>query len=529
MEIGQFAESGKTLRTGEGLHRLRSGARWATLRQTTLTIASIAGFVAGVAATSAALAGFADAGVVFDSSRQVVVSVSPSGFAWRDGIRAGQRIITFTTALESAGWRLETTDGARTVVSTEGIADEGLRDSLPIALVGLAAGALGVLFRNTHRHWVAPATCLALLASSIPLALQGNPDLATLSLGGAVLVPTIWLIAQLPTNASARGTLVLAATTVVIAWAAGTMAGLPGFEGLEGIRAPFATGATLLVFADRLVLPVMSRDPIPLHRPRVFDALAVGILTGGALASVYFLAISPIAVGILIVLILVALPPVRRWTSSRLKIALFTDIREQAAIEAAEEERARMARELHDVPLQHLSGIIRRLELRPEAQAESDELRVVASQLRTVATDLRPPVLDDLGLPAALSFLAEETSREGIDVVADIDDKTGLELIRRPPPDVELAIFRIAQEAVGNALQHAKAAHVSIAGRIAPDEISLVIRDDGIGLRPEVARAAGRRGRLGLASMKRRAQAIEAELNVAGTKAGTSVRIAWHR
>jgi len=467
--------------------------------------------------------------VVFDSARQTVASVSPTGFAWRDGIRPGQRIVSFSTALETNGWRLETVDEGRRVVSTEKVADQGLRDSLPIGLAGLLAGALGVLFRNTHRQWVAPATCLALLVSSVPLALQGTADLSILSLGGAVLVPAVWLIWRLPTNTARRWVLLVSATALVAAWALGVLVGVPAFTGLDGIRGSLATAATLLVVGDRVVVPVMSRDPIPLHRPRLLDTLVVGVLGGGALAMVYLLAISPIVVGVVAVIVLVALPPFRRWTSSRLKVALFADIREQAAIAAAEEERARMARELHDVPLQHLSGIIRRLELRPDAQAESDDLRVVADQLRTVATDLRPPVLDDLGLPAALAFLAEESSRAGIQVVTNLEDATGLEAFLRPPSDVELAVFRIAQEAVGNALQHAHAGRVRIEGRVSPDEIALAIVDDGIGLRPDVARAAGRRGRLGLASMRRRAQAIEADLSVAGTGKGTSIRIVWHK
>lgn len=529
MELRRPRESGTTLGASEGLHHLPTGARWQTLRQTTLTIASIAGFVAGVAATSAALAGYADAGVVFDSNNQTVVSVSPTGFAWRDGIRPGQRIVTFTTALESNEWRLETVGAGGTIVSTEDVADQGLRDSLPIALAGLLAGALAVLFRNTHRQWVAPSACLALLASSVPLGLQGNPDLSILSLGGAALAPSLWLIWRLPTNAPSKSVLAVSASAFLGAWALGVLAGLPDFAGLDGIRDSLATGATLLLFGDRVVVPVMSRDPIPLHRPRLLDTLVVGLLSGGALAMVYFLAVSPIAVGAIVVIILVALPPIRRWTSSRLKVALFADIREQAAIGAAEEERARMARELHDVPLQHLSGIIRRLELRPDAQAESDDLRVVADQLRTVATDLRPPVLDDLGLPAALAFLAEESSGADTQVETDLEDLTGLEASLRPPSDVELAVFRIAQEAVGNALQHAKARRVRIEGRIAPDEIALAIDDDGIGLRPDVARAASRRGRLGLASMRRRARAIEADLSVAGTGKGTSIRIVWHK
>jgi signal transduction histidine kinase len=138
-------------------------------------------------------------------------------------------------------------------------------------------------------------------------------------------------------------------------------------------------------------------------------------------------------------------------------------------------------------------------------------------------------VLDDLGLAAALSFLAEQSAGPNIEVVSSVVDSAGLELASRPPSAVELAIFRIAQEAVGNALQHAVASEVRIEGNIAPDHIDLSVVDNGVGLPPGVARIAGRRGRLGLASMRRRAQAIEADLSMSGSAAGTTVRCVWHR
>jgi hypothetical protein len=139
MEGRKARESGRTLGLVEGLARLRSRAEWQTLRQTALTVASIAGFVAGVAASSATLAGYADAGVVFDAADQTILSVSPTGFAWRDGIRPGQEILSFTTALSPGGWKLETKVSGRTIVSSEDLADGALRDSLPLGLAGLGA------------------------------------------------------------------------------------------------------------------------------------------------------------------------------------------------------------------------------------------------------------------------------------------------------------------------------------------------------------------------------------------------------
>jgi signal transduction histidine kinase len=529
MDGSDARESGRTLGRFEGLTRLRLSARWQTLRQTALTVAAIAGFVSGVAATSAALAGYADAGVVFDATGHSVLSVSPTGFAWREGIRPGQGIVQFTMAIAPGGWRLETADGGRAIVSTEGQADGALQDSLPLGLAGLLSGALAVLFRNTHRQWVAPAACLALLASSVPISLQGSTDLFVLVLAGGTLAPAAWFVRRLPIRTPAKAIVFAGCAALVAAWTASLYGRFESFDLFEGGRASIATATTLFVLGDRIVVPIVTRDSIVMHRPRLVDTVTVALLSGVALALVSFLAISPIAVGVLILLILVALPRFRRWLSPRIKVALFADVRVQAAIDAAEEERARIARELHDVPLQHLSGIIRRLELRPDAQRESDELRIVASQLRTVATDLRPPVLDDLGLPAALAFLAEESSSKEVNVGTNIADTTGLDAASRPPSNVELAAFRIAQEAVGNALQHSGAHTVRIRGRIDPDTVDLSVVDDGVGLPADVARSAGRRGRLGLASMRRRAQAIDAELSVDGGPNGTTVRVVWRR
>jgi signal transduction histidine kinase len=522
-------ESGRTLDATEGLAALRLRVTWQTLRQTTLTVVAIAGFVAGVAAAAAALGGNADDGVVPDPNARAIVAVSPTGFAWRDGIRPGQTVVSFATALVPGGWRLETEEGGAHFVSLADPADSALRDSLPLGLAGLAAGALAVLFRSTHRLWVAPATSVALLLASTPLFLQGNPELSTLAMGGAVFAPSMWLVQALRGGRAIKVAIVVAAAGCLAVWVVARLAGLAQADVLEGFRAPLATTATALVVVDRVVVPILSRDPIPLHRPRLLDAIVVALLSGTSLALVYFLDVSPVVVGVLVVVILVALPGFRRWLDPKMKGALFADIREQAAVEAAEDERARMARELHDVPLQHLAGIIRRLELRPGAQAESDELRVVASQLRTVATNLRPPVLDDLGLPAALDFLAEGSTTAHALVVTNVVDATGLEATSRPPSAVELAVFRIAQEAVGNALQHANAKAVRIEGRIEPDRIDLAFVDDGVGLSPDVVRAAGRRGRLGLASMRRRAEAIEADLTIEGSKDGTTVHIVWQR
>jgi signal transduction histidine kinase len=221
-----------------------------------------------------------------------------------------------------------------------------------------------------------------------------------------------------------------------------------------------------------------------------------------------------------------AVPTLRRRLRP-LEQAFLADVREEAAAEAIERERGKLARELHDVPLQELFGVIRRLEIKPGTESESDDLRALASHLRNVAIDLRPPVLDDLGLPAALEYLADGASRRDCSVIAEVLDHTGIARTQRPPEEVELAMFRIATEAVANALAHSGASEIVVRAEVAPTRIQMTVRDDGAGLDPAAARAAVRERHMGLSSMRHRAEAIDADLQITGSKTGTVVRVAW--
>jgi signal transduction histidine kinase len=245
-----------------------------------------------------------------------------------------------------------------------------------------------------------------------------------------------------------------------------------------------------------------------------------------ALAIVYLATPAPLA-AVLGLVALLGVPPLWSLVGPRIERALMADLRELAAADAAEEERARIARELHDVTLQGLSAAIRRLELVPQARPEADSLRAIADELRAVTIELRPPMLDDLGLGATLDYLAEQASGTDVVVGTTIADETGIDVGSRPPAAVELALYRIAQEALTNALRHARAREVRITARIARRSIEMEVADDGIGLRPEVQRRAVTQGRLGLPSMRRRARAIGGDLSIDGTPQGTTVTVTW--
>jgi two-component system sensor histidine kinase UhpB len=175
-----------------------------------------------------------------------------------------------------------------------------------------------------------------------------------------------------------------------------------------------------------------------------------------------------------------------------------------AALRAQEEERARVARDLHDQVNQSLTGVLLRLEAAraaapPELEAEINETSALAHQamdeLLAVARQLRPTALDDLGLEAAIAGQVEQL--EGGDVGIDLKSTGELSDL---DPDTQLVIYRVAQEAIGNAIRHSGAGRIDVELERTPDEVTLEVRDDGTGFTFDEARSG-----LGLGGMKERA------------------------
>lgn len=193
----------------------------------------------------------------------------------------------------------------------------------------------------------------------------------------------------------------------------------------------------------------------------------------------------------------------------------------QRVIQVEEDQRRELARELHDEPLQLFLHLARRLEqLASDAgvprhvadglsEARSQALDA-AARLRTLARDLRPPALDQLGLVPALSSL-----------VADIDDGTGPDAdlhvkgnATRLDPDIELAAFRIVQESLRNAQRHADAAHIDVLVSFDSSTLALRIEDDGRGFDPSTSRSTSSTPSLGLVGMGERARLLGGDLAV---------------
>ena len=368
------------------------------------------------------------------------------------------------------------------------------------------------------------------MLAAVPIRIHGDFMLAAVVPLAAASTPAVWLVRW--SDALEGWRLVAAGLigVVVIAWLTARIVGADAYTEVEAVQTVVATLAVALVLAHEA--GVIRAEAMVRPKLHAFDVAWVGalIVLGGLLVA--WGEISPVFVVLGLAALMGTYPRLRHVAIRMLDRLLLADLRDRTSITAAEDERARLARDLHDTPLQELAGVIQRLELVPEAKGEGDRLRDVAHQLRTVATDLRPPVLDDLGLVAALKFLADHAPVSGPTsaVRVTVENEAGLRPRQRPPSEVELAAFRIMQEAVSNALRHSGAELVRIDGSVAPDHISLVVADDGSGMSSETGLEALQRGRLGLDSMHRRADAIGATVRTRSTiGAGTRVEFEWRR
>jgi signal transduction histidine kinase len=517
---------GKTLNRNEGFPQLSRYSIGYTVRRATQSAIAVAAFVLGMTATSAAIEGYAIAGVETELPGGHVLAVSPTGFAWRDGIRPGQEVVALDDTYSAGGWRLDTVDGLGRHESRELPVEDALRSSLALAVGALLAGALAVVSIRMHRGWVEPLAAVGLWLATVPLWLEGEPVLSTAAMAGAGFVPLAVLAAAVPPP-RLRISIWAALSAFTGAWIVLRISADPSYEALESLRGAAAAYGTGALVAATTVRPMLRGERLHMIRPRLVDLVSVAVVGGVSLILLYSLHLSAVAVFVGVAVALVGLPATR-YAGRRLERAVLADLRAQVAQEASEAERARLARELHDVPLQELTSVIRHLDSVPGAREGANRLRAVATQLRETATDLRPPVLDDLGLGAALDFLATQATDQGINVMANVTDG-GPDLAARPPAEVELAIFRVAQEAVTNAVRHAEATSVQILGSVTHDAVSVTVHDDGRGLTKERQREAMKAGRLGLASMRRRAEAIDADLTVAGSTLGTDVTVRWRQ
>ena len=207
-------------------------------------------------------------------------------------------------------------------------------------------------------------------------------------------------------------------------------------------------------------------------------------------------------------------------------------------LRSREEERARLARELHDGPIQTLIGLHLQVGMLL-SQEESDspmtktlsgaraEVKQLLSDLRQVCTELRPPMLDTLGLNAALRALAEEWS-------AQHDPAIQLELpldasLRSLPDETAVNLYRVTQEGLSNVAHHAEAKQVTVRLAWEDNLLALTVQDDGQGFAaPAALHSLAAQGHYGLVGIQERVDLIGGRLTIESAPGqGATVRVVW--
>jgi len=199
-------------------------------------------------------------------------------------------------------------------------------------------------------------------------------------------------------------------------------------------------------------------------------------------------------------------------------------------IQAQEDERALLARELHDDLTQRLAVLAidaGRAELAAADKAQAEAMRTVreglvrlSEDVHSLAYQLHPSVLEELGLAEAIRTECERLGgRSRVDISARLDP-----LPEAVAKDAALCLFRVAQEALNNVIRHARAHSASVTLRPMDDGVLLAVRDDGVGFDPT---GPGSRRSLGLASMRERVQLVNGTLDVESAPGQGTAIVAW--
>jgi len=262
-------------------------------------------------------------------------------------------------------------------------------------------------------------------------------------------------------------------------------------------------------------------DPAPPREVRL-TRLRLGLLAGASLLAPVIQGVqlvrgheqqAPVIVAASMVLFVLVLARLHGLAE---EVATLAGIRKrllERAVQVREEERIRLAAELHDGPIQQLAGVAYTADLSRRRVARGDltgarellasledDIRGEVAALRRVMTELRPPALDEWGLAAALAdYGAQFQQRTGI--TCKVETSLPVRLIRTQ----ETVLYRVAQEALTNVAKHARARHAQVSLQADQGRVTLQVRDDGAGFTTRSAGSLGEqlgRDHFGLASMR---------------------------
>ncbi len=198
---------------------------------------------------------------------------------------------------------------------------------------------------------------------------------------------------------------------------------------------------------------------------------------------------------------------------------------------AQENERRRIARELHDDTIQaivslgmDIDGVLKIEKGLPASaaarlEALRDRTRKIGDSVKSLTRALRPPMLDEVGLLTALRWLsAESVKGRAIETHFEIRGDA-----RRLSPEAEVTIFRIAQEALNNVVKHSGASEATVALSFDDNSVSLTVKDNGHGFHPPSGESRSKSGKMGLTGMEERARLLGGKLTITSGESGTTV------
>lgn len=544
------------------------------MRSTRRTLVAVAIAVAAAAiGMTAWTLGRVDPGMTFgtgtDAQGRVtltIASVTPGGLAWYSGLHAGYVVLNV--------------DGIQTLPGDPAILDEvnsQVRENLaaipaanldqfeqaeqkgPLAFdyngpeefpfIGWApervkqswnvfgAGYLLCLFgflwlRSANPGPALRGTLITIVAAAatplflVPAYLTLSPAvvmLVSILTAAAVLLAALE-IAQLIGPTRIRRTVVIAAAAT--AGAAAVVGCVMAFTGMERSvvsETRWGLASATVILPGLVAAWYLRRPSLASQLGRTIDSIEVGaaatlpafaLMPLGAVANPPFL--TPLLIWVLVVVALrvFAFRPLAR-------LAAQSAVERELVVDDSESERRRIAGDIHDDVIQDLTMLVHRLD-RDGDKEPAEVVRRAVQRLRDICTDLRLPVLDDLGLGAAIHALVAE-----LEHVSGGHMDLELEGEGRLPADIELTFFRIAQETLANAVKHGRPP-IAVRLKIKADGAELQIDDSGPGIPAGVLTSAPAEGHMGLLSMTQRAQQIGAPLEIGERPGGgTRVRIVW--
>ena len=194
-------------------------------------------------------------------------------------------------------------------------------------------------------------------------------------------------------------------------------------------------------------------------------------------------------------------------------------------LQIQDEERRRIARELHDDLAQHVTAVKMELDASGRDKQLSDAMGAILQKIRETSYLLHPPLLDEAGLRAALHWYVDglmQRSRLQISLTFHPDVLNGV------PKEIEMTIFRIVQEALANVHRHASASRVSIKQKLVGNCLHLIIRDDGMGMKASaelLGAAGGAPLGVGIQGMRERLRQFGGRLEIRSGSRGTTVHV----